>query len=239
MRIEQTARVFPAWRWRWPCRRAAASCKRPMPAPTPGHDAGQDGGGVPCRQLGEAAAARAPTARSAPASLLRGRVELRQLLRPGDRDAAGVHRTAASLSGAVRSVTDEASCTARTDCRADYLSRLQRRQLRSPLLRRPERSARPVSGHRVPGAVRAGDDARTRATRAPTATPSSSTGACACAALGCCARFSRCADGTAVCTAPRDHLRRASKPYCEGPYVVSYSGSCYEGCVQRPTARVN
>ena len=62
---------------------------------------------------------------------------------------------------------------------------------------------------------------------------------CACAALGCCARFSRCADGaTAVCKAPPITCD-AVTPRCEGPYVVAYSGSCYEGCVQSSDCAVN
>jgi hypothetical protein len=54
---------------------------------------------------------------------------------------------------------------------------------------------------------------------------------CNCAALGCCTRFTRCADGaTAVCQAPPITCD-AVAPYCEGPYVVAYSGGCFEGCV--------
>jgi hypothetical protein len=55
---------------------------------------------------------------------------------------------------------------------------------------------------------------------------------CACAALGCCARFSRCADGDrAFCIAGPIACDQVA-PYCEGPYVVSYTQSCYEGCVR-------
>jgi hypothetical protein len=63
--------------------------------------------------------------------------------------------------------------------------------------------------------------------------------ACACAGLGCCARFSRCADGaSAVCKAPPITCD-AVAPHCEGPYVVAYSDSCYEGCVQSSDCAVN
>jgi hypothetical protein len=55
---------------------------------------------------------------------------------------------------------------------------------------------------------------------------------CGCAAVGCCEHFSRCADGDKakcngmpVCTIPT--------PFCEGTFVVSYTGTCYEGCVQK------
>jgi hypothetical protein len=57
---------------------------------------------------------------------------------------------------------------------------------------------------------------------------------CGCNAVGCCAHFSRCADGgKALCTGTP--LCKIVTPYCEAPaYVVSYTASCYEGCV-RPT----
>ncbi len=55
--------------------------------------------------------------------------------------------------------------------------------------------------------------------------------ACACAGLGCCTHFSRCADGgTAICQEPAI-VCDAVAPRCEGPYVVGYSSGCYEGCV--------
>jgi hypothetical protein len=57
-------------------------------------------------------------------------------------------------------------------------------------------------------------------------------GTCGCAAAGCCARFSRCAGGaTANCSGPA--LCYMAQPFCEAPYVLSYTGSCYEGCVRQ------
>ena len=54
---------------------------------------------------------------------------------------------------------------------------------------------------------------------------------CKCAALGCCAHFSRCADGDrANCNGPV--ACDALTPHCEGPYVVSVANACYEGCVR-------
>lgn len=53
---------------------------------------------------------------------------------------------------------------------------------------------------------------------------------CKCLPLGCCAMFERCADGQADCTGPA--LCNEPPPYCDGPYVVSYAGSCYEGCAR-------
>jgi len=57
-------------------------------------------------------------------------------------------------------------------------------------------------------------------------------GTCGCATPGCCAHFARCADldrahcmsGAALCA--------MVPPHCEQPYVISYTGSCYEGCVR-------
>ena len=58
-------------------------------------------------------------------------------------------------------------------------------------------------------------------------------GTCGCASPGCCARFSRCADGAnATCTQPSSFACTTAQPYCESPmFKLSYSGSCYEGCV--------
>ena len=55
---------------------------------------------------------------------------------------------------------------------------------------------------------------------------------CRCAALGCCAQFQRCVAGDkALCASPALTCKVA-QPYCEGPYVLSYTASCYEGCVK-------
>ena len=55
---------------------------------------------------------------------------------------------------------------------------------------------------------------------------------CACAAIGCCARFVRCADADRANCGPVIVSCDAATPYCEGPYVVSYTTSCYEGCAR-------
>jgi hypothetical protein len=62
---------------------------------------------------------------------------------------------------------------------------------------------------------------------------------CDCLALGCCARFSYCADhSVALCEAP-PIVCDAVTPYCEGPYVVGYTNGCYEGCVQSSDCGMN
>jgi hypothetical protein len=57
-------------------------------------------------------------------------------------------------------------------------------------------------------------------------------GNCGCAALGCCAKFSRCADGgRAKCSGMP--ICEMALPHCEGSFVVSYAGDCWEGCVSQ------
>jgi hypothetical protein len=57
-------------------------------------------------------------------------------------------------------------------------------------------------------------------------------GTCGCATSGCCAHFSRCADGgKALCTQPTGIACAMPTPFCESPYVLSYTAVCYEGCV--------
>jgi hypothetical protein len=55
---------------------------------------------------------------------------------------------------------------------------------------------------------------------------------CRCAQLGCCARFSRCADGDQALCKNTGLSCTLAQPYCEGPYVVGYANGCYEGCVR-------
>ncbi len=57
-------------------------------------------------------------------------------------------------------------------------------------------------------------------------------GTCGCNAVGCCAHFSWCADG-AKASCGGMPLCQVAAPHCEAPaFVVSYSGSCFEGCVR-------
>lgn len=55
---------------------------------------------------------------------------------------------------------------------------------------------------------------------------------CGCATLGCCAVFSKCAEGKADCKVPAQFTCTMPQPYCEGPYVLAYRAGCYEGCVR-------
>ncbi|HWP07853.1 MAG TPA: Hint domain-containing protein, partial [Polyangiaceae bacterium] len=58
-------------------------------------------------------------------------------------------------------------------------------------------------------------------------------GTCGCASVGCCAKFSRCVDGDKADCEGKGLSCEALTPLCDDPaFVVSYSGSCYEGCVK-------
>ena len=204
----------------------ASACGSVLVQPT---DAGQDGSAVACRQLGEAACRSRSDCAVGACSSCSGGSELHQLLRSGERAPARIAPASPVRRSARRS------------------------------MRRRARRARTAASTPVPAATAA---ARSSAAPPPMirsvvcpAIPCpapcaamTSEGACEarpechsvfvddrdcqCAALGCCARFSRCADGaSAVCKAPAITCD-AVTPHCEGPYVVAYSGSCYEGCVQ-------
>lgn len=54
---------------------------------------------------------------------------------------------------------------------------------------------------------------------------------CKCAPLGCCAKFSRCATGRAICDAAV--ACAMATPYCAGDYTISYENNCFEGCVRK------
>jgi hypothetical protein len=55
---------------------------------------------------------------------------------------------------------------------------------------------------------------------------------CRCAALGCCAHFSVCAEGAQAVCRNAAVICNSAPPHCEGPYVVAYADGCYEGCVR-------
>lgn len=58
---------------------------------------------------------------------------------------------------------------------------------------------------------------------------------CLCDAPGCCMRFERCAEGRYTDCEGADLLCEITPPFCDPPFVVSFEGICYEGCV-RPDA---
>jgi hypothetical protein len=57
-------------------------------------------------------------------------------------------------------------------------------------------------------------------------------GTCGCASAGCCAHFNRCVvGGKAYCSGQASCT--TATPFCEAPYVVSYTNNCFEGCVRQ------
>jgi hypothetical protein len=125
----------------------------------------------------------------------------------------------------------ESDCLASSACRADYCSGCQTRIFAgcaSPSDPPPQCPAIKCVAACAAVATLAECEARTDCHSVFT-----DPGTCDCAVLGCCAHFSGCANGDkAMCTSP-GLLCRVATPYCEGPYVVAYSGSCFEGCVNK------
>ena len=125
---------------------------------------------------------------------------------------------------------DEVDCTARSDCRADYCSLCQGQTFVD--CARLGDPPSPCPGIACPLPCSQVATLAECDTRSDCHSVFVDPGTCDCATVGCCARFSFCANGnfaqchdTVACT--------LATPYCESPaYVVSYTGDCYEGCVQ-------
>jgi hypothetical protein len=125
---------------------------------------------------------------------------------------------------------NETQCLARTDCRADYCNACQGKTFgacanpNDPLPQCPAlKCPAPCSSVTTLADCEARTDCHSVFV---------DPGTCGCAVSGCCAHFSSCADGDkAMCTGMP--LCRAVTPFCEAPYVVSYTATCYEGCVNK------
>jgi hypothetical protein len=125
----------------------------------------------------------------------------------------------------------ETACVARSDCRADYCPNCQQGKTFA-------RCTAPDSPTFVcpPGACPPSCAQATTLDQCEARTDCHSVfvdpGTCGCAAVGCCAHFSRCADGDkARCSGMP--LCKAATPFCEGTFVVAYTDTCFEGCVQK------
>jgi hypothetical protein len=126
----------------------------------------------------------------------------------------------------------EAACLARQDCRTDYCPGCQQGKIFSrcttPDAPPPScpAAACPVTCDAV--TTLDGCEARTDC-HSVFVDP----GTCGCAAVGCCAHFSRCVAGDKAKCTPPTLLCRVATPFCEGTFVVAYTDSCFEGCVQK------
>ena len=201
-----------------------------------GGDGGGDTGLVPCRQLAESACRARTDCAAAMCSLCGGGPAYAGCYDPDIEPGPVCTGIAcpAPCSG-----LDQASCKARTDCRVDacpgcngssgfvQCADLNDPPIGCPAILCPQPTCAQLTAKDAcearPECHSVYVDGRN----------------CGCAALGCCTRWSRCADGaTAQCKAPPIACD-ALTPYCEGPYVVSYTNSCYEGCVLATDCAVN
>jgi len=126
---------------------------------------------------------------------------------------------------------DETSCMARSDCKTEYCPDCEGGQ-RFGLCAGPNEAVACLGCPAPPCdtvATLAGCEARVDCHSVFVDKLS-----CDCAVAGCCASFSRCADGgKAACKGTP--ACQIGTPYCGAPtFVVSYTTSCFEGCV-RPT----
>jgi len=195
-----------------------------------GQDATGDRGVVPCRQLAEEACRARTDCALGSCSLCGGAPMYAGCYQPGV-DPTPVCAGLGIACPAPCTGLDEASCKARTDCRANtcpdcnggsYFTNCSAPNSQSqicPAILCPL----PCAQETTKDACDARPDCHSVYVDPQT---------CGCAAVGCCAHFSRCADGgTATCSPPPALACTTPTPHCEGPYVVSYSGACYEGCV--------
>ena len=215
----------------------ASACGSVLQVPTDaGADGGQDSSVVACRQLGEAACRTRSDCAVAACSLCGGGPSFIGCYDPA-REPGPVCTGIACPAPC--SVLDEASCRTRTDCRVDSCPGCNGGSsfVRCADADDPLAIGCPAILCPAPCTAMTTKDACEARTDCHSVFVDDR--ACGCAALGCCARFSRCADGaSAVCKAP-SILCDLVTPYCEGPYVVGYSGGCYEGCVLSSDCAIN
>lgn len=229
MRIERLGPVFSLT-----LALVAAACGSVLQSPDGGggNDAGGDGGGVACPELDEAhCRTRTDCAVGLCSAVCGAGTTFAGCYDPVHGAPPPCFTPGVACPLLCSAISDEATCTSRSDCRANYCPSCN-------------------GGSFFSGCA----DATTSATVCPAiACPAScsvmttkdacdarpdchsvyvDSGACDCSTAGCCAHFSRCADGAAVCTPPPSFsCTNTTKPYCESPaYYVSYSGGCYEGC---------
>jgi hypothetical protein len=214
---------------------AVSGCGSILQAPGPdgGPDSGHDGGGTACSTLDESAcSARTDCAVGRCASICGAGSSFVRCYDPATEGPPPCPGIAAPCPPPVvcSLLTDETSCQARSDCQPNYCPNCNGGSSFVGC------SAVGTGGSLCPAiacplpcsqvTTRDGCDAR------PDCHPVFvDDRTCGCAAAGCCAHFSRCADGaTALCKAPAIACD-AVTPYCAGPYVVGYTPGCYEGCV--------
>jgi hypothetical protein len=240
MRNEQTARVFSVI----VALTVAAGCGSVLESPDSGPDArtdtGSDGTRVPCGQLNDAACrVRTDCAIGMCAGACGGGSSFAGCYDPASETPPACPDSGVFCPAPCASLTDEASCTERTDCRANYCPGCNGASFFSGCSL-PTDQARTCPAIACPAACSTMTTQESCDARSDCHSVFVDPGTCRCAIVGCCAHFSRCADGKAVCAPPPAATCTIAQPFCEAPaYVVSYAGGCYEGCVPAAACGVN
>jgi hypothetical protein len=122
----------------------------------------------------------------------------------------------------------EAACLGRADCRADYCPGCQAKTfVKCSLPTDPQPSC---PGNFCPPPCAMVTTLQDCELRTDCHSVFFDPQTCGCAVSGCCSHFTRCADGDKASCSGMVACAIVA-PHCEGPYVVSYAGACYEGCV--------
>lgn len=235
MRIERTARVLGLT---LTLAMTVSGCGSVLQAPDSGTDSRTDGGG-PCVQLNEAECrGRTDCAVSTCGIACGTGMAFHQCYDPASEPPPSCPDSGVVCPPACSTLTDEASCTARSDCRANRCPTCDGSSSFFTCVPATT-SAIICPAIACPAACSITTTQESCDARPDCHSVFVDPGTCGCAAVGCCARFSRCADGKAVCTPPQVTCKIAT-PYCEGPaYVLSYTSNCYEGCVPAAACGVN
>lgn len=219
---------------------AASACGSILQTPDGGTDGGggHDGGPTACRMLDETACRARTDCAVGACSLCAGVPMFAGCYDPAH-DPAPVCAALSIACPAPCSILDEASCRQRTDCVAQVCPDCNgvSNFLGCATLTDAIRSCPAIACPLPCGQVTTKDACEARPDcHSVFVDPRT----CGCAALGCCAQFSRCADGDkAICKPPSGAACAAVPPVCEGPYVVGYTATCFEGCVQQTDCAVN
>ncbi len=145
---------------------------------------------------------------------------------PGGDDACPAVDCAAPCSG-----LDETTCNTRSDCKAGYCTGCSRRTFVG--CGDPSTAFVCTDGCQLPGPCRSEATAASCDTRTDCHSVFTESVTCDCAVAGCCATFAGCADGAKASCTGTTPLCKSRGPYCDGvAYVVSYTASCFEGCVR-------
>jgi hypothetical protein len=191
---------------------------------------GQDGGGPACSTLDETACQARSDCAVAGCPACDGTPGFAYCYDPTHGHALTCPATAVVCPAPCSSITDEASCRARTDCVAQTCGDCNGGSYFTAC-------GTPSDGHSCPAILCPLPCGQVTTQAACDTRPDCHSvfvnpGTCDCAPSGCCTHFLGCADGgTAACKAPSGVACAMAPPYCESPYIVSYTNNCYEGCV--------